>query len=107
MNEGENYNLQFSLTTNGTLLTENIVDWLAENKFSLKISLDGKKRINDMNRITTQGYSVHDKVTSNIPLIKRYEKSRVSMLKLQMLSQGIIIYIITNRFVIWWRLVLK
>lgn len=74
MNEGENYNLQFSLTTNGTLLTENIVDWLAENKFSLKISLDGKKRINDMNRITTQGYSVHDKVTSNIPLIKRYEK---------------------------------
>ena len=37
MNEGENYNLQFSLTTNGTLLTENIVDWLAENKFSLKI----------------------------------------------------------------------
>ncbi len=66
--------LDFSITTNGTVLSRSIVDYLILENFSLKISLDGTKLINDINRISKHGYSVHDRIIENMPLLREYEK---------------------------------
>ena len=40
----------YSITTNGTLLTHEIIDFLTNNKFSIMLSFDGFKEIQDNNR---------------------------------------------------------
>lgn len=47
----EGRTLTFSITTNATLLTDEIIDYLAENDINLTISLDGPKTIHDHNRV--------------------------------------------------------
>lgn len=47
----EGRNITFTITTNATLLNDDFIDYLAENKFNLMISLDGPKTIHDQNRI--------------------------------------------------------
>src|SRR5262249_3153082 len=39
--------VEFSLTTNATLLTEQVVDFLAEHKVGVTISIDGDRELND------------------------------------------------------------
>lgn len=41
----------FSITTNGTLLTDKVIDFLVENQFILTISMDGPKEIHDKSRL--------------------------------------------------------
>lgn len=66
--------LQYSITTNATLFTQEIIDYLVDKKFSLKVSIDGNKAVNDMNRIAKAHYSVHDKILSQLDLIRNFEK---------------------------------
>ena len=73
-NEQEQYKIIYSLTTNATIVTEEIVDYLIDKKFSLKISIDGKKKVNDLNRISINGMSVHDQVVEKLDLLRKYEK---------------------------------
>ncbi len=47
----EGRNITFTTTTNATLLTDDLIDYLAENKFNLMISLDGPKSIHNQNRV--------------------------------------------------------
>ena len=42
--------VDFSLTTNATLLTEEIVDFLAENRIGVTVSIDGDKELHDRMR---------------------------------------------------------
>lgn len=63
--------LTFNLTTNGTLLTEEIIHFLQDHNFHLLISLDGPKEINDKNRIFANGSGTFDSVIKQIELIKR------------------------------------
>ena len=42
--------VEFNITTNATLLTENIVDFLVENNFQILVSLDGPKETHDLSR---------------------------------------------------------
>lgn len=44
---GRNIQLQFSITTNGTLISPKVADMLADLKAEVTISLDGDKEIND------------------------------------------------------------
>lgn len=60
----------FSMTTNGTLLTENKLKFLKENNVSLLLSIDGDKETQDYNRPCQSGDSSFDKI--NIPLILKY-----------------------------------
>lgn len=65
----------FSMTTNGSLLNEEIIKFLKESDFNLMISLDGPKEINDKNRIFANGTGTFDSVMNNIKLIaKLYPK---------------------------------
>lgn len=56
----------FSITTNLTLLTDDIMDFLSSNNFSVAISLDGPKYIHDKNRIFPNGDGSYDSVLNNL-----------------------------------------
>ncbi len=45
----------FTLTTNGLLLDKEIMDFLIQENISVILSLDGRKEINDQNRLLTTG----------------------------------------------------
>lgn len=64
----------FSLTTNATVFNEEILRFLMEKGFALKVSIDGNKEINDLNRVANADYSVHDKIMSNMGFIRSYEE---------------------------------
>lgn len=49
---GRNIDLEFSINTNGTLITETVADLLAQYKFNVTISLDGDPTVNDVTRPT-------------------------------------------------------
>jgi uncharacterized protein len=48
-------NIDFSLTTNATLLTPAIIDFLAENRVGVTVSIDGPKEMNDKFRVFSNG----------------------------------------------------
>lgn len=73
-NESYNYKLLYSTTTNGTIFNQEILEYLIEKNFSLKISIDGRKEINDLNRVTAAGEGTFDKIMQNLKYIKEYEK---------------------------------
>ncbi len=63
--------ITFSMTTNGTLLNEEIVSFLNLNNFSILISLDGGEEVNDANRVFVgNGKGSYRAVVRNIEMIK-------------------------------------
>lgn len=62
--------IQFSFTTNGTLLNEDKINFLIENNFRLYISHDGPKKIHDSKRITRDGKPSFDLIARNLKKIK-------------------------------------
>jgi len=66
----EGKTVAFVLTTNGTLLSDSVVDFLAENDFGLNISLDGSKEEHDRNRKFVNGEGSFDAIIRNIRRIQ-------------------------------------
>lgn len=64
----KNRTLYFSLTTNGSLLAENI-DFLQENQFTILVSLDGDEYISS-HRIFKNGKPTYKDVVSNLLFVK-------------------------------------
>ena len=62
------FQFAYNMTTNGVLLNS-YMDYLAEKKFRLLISLDGNKK-NNSYRVTLKGKTTHEKVVSNILKLK-------------------------------------
>ena len=58
--------IKFTLTTNATLLNQDIVSFLNSEKVSLIISLDGDKKTNDLHRKNHNGESEWQSVMTNI-----------------------------------------
>lgn len=70
-NMSEGKETLFNITTNGTLLTEEIVQFLEQHKVVLRISLDGPKEIHDKSRrFAFNNCGTFDKVINNIDMIK-------------------------------------
>jgi Arylsulfatase regulator (Fe-S oxidoreductase) len=63
----------YSTTTNGTLLTSEIIDYFIKKNFYFKLSLDGNKEIHDKNRVYHDGSGSYEVIESKMQLIKRYE----------------------------------
>lgn len=61
--------ISFGTTTNGTLLTDEIVDFLVQNNFRLTISLDGPQAIHDQSRV----FGANEKGSYNI-VVKNIER---------------------------------
>jgi uncharacterized protein len=63
--------LRFSLTTNGTLITADMVEYFADRSVSLLISLDGPPKCHDQNRLFADGRPTSSVVLNNLDIIKR------------------------------------
>lgn len=66
----------FTLTTNATLLTEEIVDFLDAHRFGLTVSMDGPKALHDRNRKTVGGKGSYDAVASKARMLLARYRSR-------------------------------
>jgi len=64
-----NDRITFSLTTNGTLLDEDKVDFLADHDIEVLLSIDGDRYSQNINRPTVDGKDSFDKVYKNIPYL--------------------------------------
>lgn len=66
----EGRNVRYSMTTNGTLITSDIVEFFMEHNFQTLISLDGAKEEHDINRKFVNGRGSFDTIMSNVRMIK-------------------------------------
>lgn len=62
----------FSLTTNGTLLNREIVDFLVQYDFHINVSLDGPEHVHDRYRITRDGKGSFNAIKESLELIKTH-----------------------------------
>lgn len=70
--------LHFNMTTNGTLFTTEIMDFLVENNFQLLISLDGDRESHDANRVFKSGKGSFDLIMQNVRNFKARHPSYVA-----------------------------
>ena len=68
--EGVPAKVNLGLQTNGTLVSEAILDVLAKHDVRIGISLDGPRAVNDRHRLDHAGSSSHDAVVNAIELIR-------------------------------------
>lgn len=68
--------VNFTLTTNATLLTEEIVDWLDAHRFGLTVSMDGPKALHDRHRKTLGGKGSYDVVAAKVRMLLARYRSR-------------------------------
>lgn len=61
----------FQLITNGTIINEEIYDYLVKNKFRISVSIDGNKECNDLNRIKIDGTGSFDSIIKTIDYFKQ------------------------------------
>lgn len=62
-------NIKYSITTNATLLTPYIIEYLIKKNFLITISIDGPQNIHDANRIFANGSGSYNIVYKNIKYI--------------------------------------
>lgn len=59
--------IEFSMTTNGILLTPRIIDWICSvDNFRVNVSLDGSKIMHDMHRVDCKGHGSYDRIKCNL-----------------------------------------
>ena len=68
-----NKNFRFTLTTNGMLIDDEVIDFLNKEMSNVVLSLDGRKEVHDHFRKDYQGRGSYDKI---VPLFKRLVDSR-------------------------------
>ena len=66
----EGKKVSFTMTTNGTLLTDEKIKFIAENDFHLMISLDGPKKEHDACRVFPNGQGSFDIIMKNLRRVK-------------------------------------
>src|SRR5438477_18972 len=66
--------VEFSLTTNATLLTEHVVDFLAEHKVGITVSIDGDRQLNDNMRVFSDGRGSYDVILPRIKMLLERHK---------------------------------
>ncbi|MDD5953131.1 MAG: thioether cross-link-forming SCIFF peptide maturase, partial [Oscillospiraceae bacterium] len=64
----KNKNFRFTLTTNGLLLNDEIIDYLNREMHNVVLSLDGRKEVNDRLRVRTDGTGCYDTI------VPKYQK---------------------------------
>ena len=68
--------IDFSLTTNATLLKPKVIDWLVENDVGVTISIDGPKTAQDDVRVFKNGTGSYDIVLPRIRELLRRHRTR-------------------------------
>jgi len=68
-----NKNISFDMTTNGTLINEEMLKFFYHNKIKFLLSIDGNEEDHNRHRKTKNGVGSFDMVYSKISLFKRYQ----------------------------------
>ena len=66
-------NFRFTMTTNGVLLNDEIIDYLNEHMYNVVLSLDGRPEVNDHMRPTVNGKGSYDVI---LPKFKKLVEKR-------------------------------
>ncbi len=65
--------VDYSLTTNALLLSDDVIDFLARHRFGITVSMDGPQTVHDLNRRTRTGKGTYQAVAANARrLLERY-----------------------------------
>ena len=67
----KNINCKYMITTNGTLLTSEVVKYFQKYNFDIMISIDGNKKLHDFCRKFNSGDGSYDKVVRGINLFNQ------------------------------------
>ncbi len=68
--------IDFSLTTNATLLTPAIIDFLSENHIGVTVSMDGPKEMHDQLRVFSNGRGSYDIVEPKVRALIQNHRTR-------------------------------
>ena len=68
-----NKNFRFTLTTNGILIDEDVIEFANKEMSNVVLSLDGRKEINDLKRVDYAGNGSYDRI---VPKFKQLVESR-------------------------------
>src|SRR5581483_5836209 len=79
--------VDFSLTTNATLLRPEVIEWLVENRIGVTISIDGPKEMQDQFRVFKSGVGSYDIVAPKIRELLRQHRSRPIGARVTLTSQ--------------------
>lgn len=70
--------IDFSLTTNATLLSPVLIDYFDAHRFGISVSIDGPRAVHDRNRRTVGGHGTYDVVARKVRvLLERYRSKAV------------------------------
>jgi len=70
--------IEFSLTTNATLLTEEIVDFLSDHRIGVTVSIDGDAELNDKMRVFHDGRGSYGVIAPKIKdLLRRHRTNSI------------------------------
>jgi uncharacterized protein len=79
--------IEFSLTTNATLLREDIIEFLAENDVAVTVSIDGPREMQDRFRIFHNGRGSYGIVEPKVRQLLRRHRSRPIGARVTLTSQ--------------------
>lgn len=68
-----NKNIRFTMTTNATLLNDEIMEYMDKNMGNIVLSIDGRKEVNDKVRVRVDGSGCYDSI---LPKIKKMVEMR-------------------------------
>ena len=68
--------VDFSITTNATLLKQETIHYLNRHRFGIAVSMDGPKAYHDRNRITVGGRGTYELVAANVKKLLAVYDSR-------------------------------
>lgn len=72
-----NKNIRFTMTTNATLLNDEIMEYLDKNMGNIVLSIDGRKKVNDKVRVRYDGSGSYDAILPNIKkMVNMRDKSK-------------------------------
>lgn len=69
----------FSMTTNATLINDEIREFIKEINMSMTVSIDGAREMNDANRFYANKHGIYDDIRKNISDINTYMIARATL----------------------------
>jgi uncharacterized protein len=79
-------NIDFSLTTNATLLSPTIIEYLAENAIGVTVSMDGPKEMQDKFRVFSNGRGSYDIIKPKVQNLLANHRTRPIAARVTMTS---------------------
>ena len=80
--------IDFSLTTNATLLTPTIIEYLSEKRIGVTVSIDGSKESHDKFRVFANGRGSYDIIEPRVRALIRDHRTRPITARVTMTSQA-------------------